>query len=160
MHIILSWRMHHRSSIIYLVGIISPTLTPERNPLSYVQISCPHSPEGVRTDISSKSALIQHIKSMNSTHFHLADMQICQMANLHTCSQCDCVIYTAQDHRTNHHDSRTTTNLDLCLKHIQGKLPPNYNPIWEKGLECIYSSIAPDPASFRVGVCGKVSARI
>jgi len=125
--------------------------------------SCPHSPEGVRTDISSKSALIHHIKSMHSTHFHLADMQICQTANLHACSQCDCAIYTskktlAHHHRTKHHDSRTTTNLDLCLKHIQGKLPPNYNPIWEKGLEFIYSNIAPDPASFRAGVCGNVSA--
>ena len=92
-------------------------------------------------------------------------MQIWQTVNLHACSQCDFAIYIsektlAHHHHTKHHDSRTTTSLDLCLKHIQVKLPPNYNPIWEKGLEFIYSNIAPDPASFRAGVCEKVSAAI
>ena len=31
----------------------------------------------------------------------------------------------------------------------------NHNPIWDKGLQFIHNNIAPDPASFRSGVCEK-----
>ena len=101
---------------------------------------------------------------MYSSRFHLADMQVCQAENLHVCHQYDCAVYTSankleqqQDHLAKHHDSRTISNLVLCLKSIQGELPPNYNPILDKGLQFIHSNIAPNPARFCSGVCEKVA---
>ena len=100
---------------------------------------------------------------MYSSRFHLADMQVCQAENLHVCHQYDCAVYTSankleqqQDHLAKHHDSRTISNLVLCLKSIQGKLPPNYNPILDKGPQFINNNTEPDPANFQLGVCEKV----
>ena len=102
---------------------------------------------------------------MHALHFRLADIQICQATNLHVCTQCNCAIFTsentlAQHHGTKHHDSQITTNLDLCIKHIQGELPPNQNLMWDKGLQFIHDNIAPDPASFWSGVCEKVLPKL
>ena len=76
-----------------------------------------------------------------------------QATNLHGCTQCDCAVFTsdkklAHHHHTKHHDSQKITNLALCFKLIQGELPPNHNPIWDKGLQFIHHNIAPNPASF------------
>ena len=126
-------------------------------------VGCPHHPGGKRNGILSKGALLSHIISTHSAQFHKADMEICEAANIHVCPQCPCAIFTsdkklAQHHRTHHTDTRTVPNLALCLKHIQGELPPNYNPIWDEGLKFIHDNIEPDPANFCSGVCEKVDA--
>ena len=64
---------------------------------------CPHAPGGQCNDITSKTALINHVKSMHSTQFHLADMQIYQTVNLHACPQCDCATYISEKKLAQHH---------------------------------------------------------
>ena len=115
----------------------------------------------ITDDISSKQLLIAHVTKIHSSHFHLANMQICQAIDLHVCPQCDCAVNTSvnkleQHHHAKHHDSRTISNLVLCLKPIQAEVPSNYNLIWDEGLQFIHGNIGPDRANFQSGVCEKV----
>ena len=127
--------------------------------------ACPQHAGGHRHGFSKRKALVNHIRSAHSSNLHLADLQICQLANLHTCTQCNDTIFSSEKKlishmKAAHPDSRTTSNIQLCTKHIQGALPPNYNPIWPQALQFISCNIAPDPANFRSGVSEMVPAKL
>lgn len=92
-------------------------------------------------------------------------MQICQLANIHICPQCPCKVFCsekklAQHCSTAHHNTRVSSNLDICAKHVQGQLPPNYNPIWQEALLFIHRNYDPDPPSFRAGLAEKVPKQL
>ena len=88
-------------------------------------VGCPHHSTGERSGINSRAALIQHIHSTHPSNFHLADLRICQEANLHPCPQCDCKVFCSkkklqQHHRQHHNNTRFATTSELCLAHIVG----------------------------------------
>ena len=55
-----------------------------------------------------------------------------------------------------HPNTRTATNVDLCLTHILGEYSPNYTVDWKGGLRFVAKHLTPQPPSFRAGVSEKV----
>ena len=123
---------------------------------------CPQHRQGKRKGVSTKAALVNHIKTAHPTDIHRADMQLCQEVNVHICPQCPCAVFhnekkLANHHRTHHQNTRVSTNKQLCKTFIQGATEPNYVPIWEQALKFILTKYAPDPATFRSGVAEKIT---
>ena len=107
-----------------------------------------------RTSLPSRRSL----PTLNPCTLHTSIWQTCRYARQQTYMLVLSVIVLFTHWKRNWHSiSRTITNLELYLKHIQGKLPPTYNPIWDKGLEFIHDNITPNPASFCSRVFKKVT---
>ena len=93
---------------------------------------CPQHTQGRRKGIGTRSGLIQHITTMHKNHIHLADMQLCQLANVHICQQCDCEVFPNEEKllehkRAVHPNSRVASNINICRRYLQGPQSLNYN---------------------------------
>ena len=126
---------------------------------------CPHNIARKRSGISTKGALINHIRASHSTDIHLANIQLCQEVNVHICAQCPCEVFhsakkLAQHQKNQHPNRRTASNHHLCTQFIQGPVEPNYVPRWDRGLQFIADHLKPDPTTFRSGVAEKIPARL
>ena len=125
---------------------------------------CPQHQSGSRGGVSTKTALVNHIKISHKNHTHLADLRLCQEANVHICGICACSVYGTkkkleQHFRASHPNQRTESNTDLCSKHFIGELPLNYDDKWSDALQYIMDNLQPDPATFRAGLMEKNKRR-
>jgi hypothetical protein len=103
--------------------------------------------------ISTRTALIHHLKSAHPHDLHKIDTPICHSCNIHDCLSCPCEVFATAKGLANHcltvHPHlRTHDNLHLFANLIQGSHSPNYNPSWDQALQFIHGNLQPDPGNF------------
>ena len=123
---------------------------------------CPQHRDGKRGGLSSRAALIEHIRCSHKSHVHCADIRTCQEANVHICGLCLCSVYSSrkkleQHCRVKHSNKRTQTNTSICREHLMGTQALNCDDRWGEALRFIQDNLQPDPATFRSGLTEKVS---
>ena len=118
----------------------------------------PHHSSGEWLDINSQAAFIQHIHSTHSENFHLANLRLCQEANISTHVPNVIARSSAATKSSNATiPQQHATNTDLCLAHIVGENPPNYTLVWSQALN---DNIKPDPVNFRTGLQDLANPRL
>ena len=109
--------------------------------------------------------MVTHIKKSHANHINLADMQLCQLTNIHACPQYPCAVFSStnaltQHHKDHHIDTRVVTNTSLYTNHLQGSQNLSYTAIWPDALKLIDAHITPGSASFHTGLHVEINDRL